>query len=530
MATLTNWEVLDRWTRDLANNNELGPPDKRSYNGATISVDREQNAVVYHRPSRPSRRRGRDRTEEVPPTVLGRWLPKHRTFLLNGNGFTDRSLNDWQGALRERANTASIPPRLARWEPQPRYPATRVMLVPFLALEGAEIVQESIRPIAIEQDRFEMVYHRVTGATPSTSMWEVTDDSGGRRRTWTAESGGRRFRVQTAATEQWTEIATGRVMAWRPWGVRIEEWRREFVFDPLISPGTTHFRARMEVWGVDPITRVGDWRRIEWNHTRDTDDTGKPVRGHGWWQRVHHLGASLFSAVGEDGKRHKFISAFDEQEPNQMYFLAQLPDRSGATTYAEALAALAPPIVHAAEAQGRRVFRQGDVFAVETNLTDEDVYGRARTRVRREVAFHRDLTVRGHQLEQGTVPITHADEIGRDEDCPCCGGTRRIGWTEEARRALMIYGTGHTASEVVVAKGGTTYIRGIMHHDPHLEDPDRRREHVDVRLGDAPTELGEEQTDRKWYLAVRNTVPRRRSRPAPDIVLVESDGTVAVAA
>lgn len=71
------------------------------------------------------------------------------------------------------------------------------------------------------------------------------------------------------------------------------------------------------------------------------------------------------------------------------------------------------------------------------------------------------------------------------------------------RRALAIYGTAHSATEVATCRDGTTYARGIARHVPEL-DPDRRggRDHRHLDLGDRET----------WYLAVRNTVPRQASR------------------
>jgi hypothetical protein len=283
-----------------------------------------------------------------------------------------------------------------------------------------------------------------------------------------------------------------------------------------IEPGSDEFLDRVQVFARGRDGSLG-WRGLERPNPgrRRVDALGNPVRGWGWFERHHHLGASVFSAVGEDGKRHKFISAFDEQEPEQMYFLAQLPDRAKVETYQQAIDALAPPLVHAARKQKRRVYRQGDIFAIETTLDDEQVYAKARTRVRREVALFELDTESVVRIVRGTLetPEPLPEEVQEQGPCPCgCGHDRTIGWGDQARRALMIYGTGHTADEVVVWRNGATYVRGIMHHDPHLEDPSRAREHIDIRLGHPPETLKVGATDRKWYLAVRNTVPRRRRR------------------
>ncbi len=79
---------------------------------------------------------------------------------------------------------------------------------------------------------------------------------------------------------------------------------------------------------------------------------------------------------------------------------------------------------------------------------------------------------------------------------------------ELARRACAIYGTAHSATELAHVRGAV-YVRGTVSHVPGLE-PDR--------FG-APDHRPLTLTAGRWYLAVRNTVPRqsrrrRRSRVA----------------
>jgi hypothetical protein len=95
----------------------------------------------------------------------------------------------------------------------------------------------------------------------------------------------------------------------------------------------------------------------------------------------------VFSAEGWDGRRHRFISAFDQLEPDPLYYLAQLPDKGEVKSYQDAIDILAPPMVHHARKNGKRVERQGDVFAIETDLHTRHIYSRAVTRVRRDVAL-----------------------------------------------------------------------------------------------------------------------------------------------
>lgn len=236
------------------------------------------------------------------------------------------------------------------------------------------------------------------------------------------------------------------------------------------------------------------WRQIHYH-----EDSGQWE----WRNRVHQLGESLFSAVSEDGRRHKWLSSFDRTEREPLYFLAQLPDGSGATTIEDATRALAPPIVHAAWEQGRIVERQGDVFFIPTDLSDDQIYKMSARRVRRECVIDPTPVRAGTRLEDWKTPIP--GEVRSRVSCPCnCGHSRWSSDTPLGRRTLSIYGTAHTATEVVVTKEGRVYVRGTAHHDPQIIGENRRPDHQNKILGD----------QRKWYLAVRNTVPRRRT-PRP---------------
>lgn len=93
-----------------------------------------------------------------------------------------------------------------------------------------------------------------------------------------------------------------------------------------------------------------------------------------WTEQRHWLGESVFRASytrylgrdqGHETRRHAyFLSAFDTNEPRPLYFLAELPRGARPQTVAAAREALKPPEVLAAEAAGRAVLRQGDVFAI----------------------------------------------------------------------------------------------------------------------------------------------------------------------
>jgi hypothetical protein len=223
-----------------------------------------------------------------------------------------------------------------------------------------------------------------------------------------------------------------------------------------------------------------------------------------WQRRAHQLGEALFSAIGEDGRRHKWLSSFDRSEREPLYFLAQVPDGSRAVTLKDATMALAPPIVHAAWEQRRKVQRQGDVFFIPTDLTDEQVYAMSARRVRRECVI--DPTPQRGQITDWPAP--QKGEVRSKIPCPCnCGHLRYSSNTERGRATLSIYGTAHTATEVCVTKEGRVYVRGTAHHDPPIIGEQRQPDHINKTLGP------------NWHLAVRNTVPRRRTpRPVEEEV------------
>src|SRR5205807_5656196 len=135
-----------------------------------------------------------------------------------------------------------------------------------------------------------------------------------------------------------------------------------------------------------------------------------------WSTSRHWLGASLLRAddtISDPGHGRTatrtgfFLSAFDVQESRPHYLLCQLPHGSEPDSVADALDALKPPEVIAAEAAGLPVTRQGDVFAIPTTLRTRHLPGK------RERGAH----------------LLHVS---------------------------------HTATEVCVADDGTTYARGTL--------------------------------------------------------------------
>jgi hypothetical protein len=385
-----------------------------------------------------------------------------------------------------------------------------------------------VRPIQIREDTWDQIWHSVPTPPPlpvfeegashdnpgDVGKWKPTDSTTG-----VAASSSRAY-------EQTVQGVRFRI------NIYYETWTKKW----KLGQGYSVFGATLDE-GVGRWRTIQQVNRVYVNHHHQINQFGRPTRraillmnhpdllmedgsrvagstldpeSWGWHEEQHHLGASIFSAVGEDGRRHKFISAFDEAEPQPLYYLAQLPDRSGVETYEEAIEALAPPIVRKAREEGKQVYRQGDVFAIEVDLTAEQLYEQARTRVRRQIAMF-DIQAMLRVGNGYNIPEAGEGEISERIDCPCgCGHRRKVGCGPKARNALSIYSTGHTADEVVVAKNGATYIRGSLYHNPEIHRDGRGPEHRTVALG---------SDFQKWFLAVRNTVPRRRRKADP----VESD-------
>lgn len=253
------------------------------------------------------------------------------------------------------------------------------IIVPFSALNAAEIAPNSIEIVEVRPDRTEEI-HRSTDVAPSDregALWACLGSS--EQRHWDAEPN---------APVRWTEDGN-----------------------------------RAVELGTD-----GRWH---------------------WVESRHWLGDSTFRAkVRGKRERRRFLSSFDYQEREPLYFLCELPRSSSADSVEQAYEDLKPPQVKAAEAQVRTVTRQGDMFAIPTTFSTREV---------KEMTPH---------------------------------GKGRI----VKRPRLGLLGTNHTASEVIFATKGRVYARGLLYHQPGaFRNPDHARR----KMGDGRT----------WHLLAKNTVP-----------------------
>lgn len=143
-------------------------------------------------------------------------------------------------------------------------------------------------------------------------------------------------------------------------------------------------------------------------------------------------------------RRGLFISGFDPNEKVSGYFLCEVPQGDNPPrTLAEAYEALKPDVVKQAEAYGRTVKRQGDLFF---------------------------------------IPLPEFSPTADDE-------------AEKVYKDQAIFGTNHFAESITwrgqYPNHATGYVRGTIKHRPARRRPD----HAPVRLGET------------WHLVVRNLVP-----------------------
>lgn len=307
-----------------------------------------------------------------------------RLFVLNGDRSSMTTMTKHQPAIRAVLQASGIP----------------CMVVPFSALEASGIRDRwgrnmNIRPIDIRPDR----------------------------------------------VERWRESVPGDYSAIQWSGVRSEDIYKTYPrYDeaPVENVGAIHENGTIP--GNPDGTASRCWRGYDYKNGGFLD-YDKPLERiyhqgssvewsdeHGWSvERYRHwLGDSVFRAKVGNGWR-TFVSSFDYQESAPLYFLAELPRGVKVSTVEDAILALSPRIVHAAIAQGREVKRQGDMFAIPTELSTIELKRRG-----------------GRNIE----------------------------------RMVGVFGTDHVVTERITGRGGATYARGVIHHRPG-GTPDHRR----VRLG-----------------------------------------------
>lgn len=291
-----------------------------------------------------------------------------RSFLLNGDGSASTRFRNQQWETRAVVQRQVFPN----------------IILPFAALEAGQIERHTIIPIEVRDDQW------ITERTWFDNF-DVNDVE------WTGGA---------AAVGGYSE--NGKIPS-----------RPELYF--------TRSTMRYTHSGYVPIPEA---QRDSWNVYSQPGWRQLIKSGKRWYSEtnIHRLGDSVFRAKAH-GAYRTYLSSFDYQERNPLYFLAELPWKIKVENVQEAITALAPPIVQQAWAQKRVVRRQGDIFCIPTDLSKEQIQERTGAKV---------------------------------------------------VRMEGVLGTDHVVTESYVGRRGVTYARGWMWHKPEGRRPD----HGKVFLGE----------------------------------------------
>lgn len=369
-------------------------------------------------------------------------------FLLNGDRYSVTTSHH-QSIVRAATERSGLP----------------TVILPHSALHAAGIDLRSIEIVEVTRDRHEEINHR-THTQPEGSVWRVDPV----------------HRYVDLTPEELQAIVDKRNDDERSYYERALKWAAEgesyFVENPPLEP-TLLTVEDLPDWDRREYRQVGTERRLyttsRGHRQIDVSIADDGTTTYSWTTYRHWLGESLIRARvdtttvvrcrackgtgrlnndprpgmsatdevwdawqagfckachrrGERYRRHRrrayFLSGFDMNEPRPLYFFCELPKGPKPTTVAEAYEVLKPDAVRLAEQMGRRVSRQGDIFAIELRDTDKRAL-------------------------------------------------RKAGATFEKRGNLL--GTNHVATEVAYLPDGTTLVRGTLHHAPRWRNPDHRR-------------------------------------------------------
>jgi len=395
------------------------------------------------------------------------------------------------------------------------------VVIPFAALDAAGIDHATLELIDDEPERHETIPHAVETGT----RWPWAMD--GVRYSWGDET---RWR---ATTEDEREAMKAAGEPYPPWQVN-EPTGTRYV--------TRETSGQFPLWGVTADVPE-DVAVVALMAMAGCDVSGLETAPivYRWNTYRHWLGESLIrgrvkmpdrackcqtdpkltelerSNVGADGCGRRgcswgmvhprprvalFLSGFDENERRPLYFLCELPRIPvPPTTVREAYRDLMPETVKLAVAMGKDVKRQGDIYAIPTDLTTRQLrrmgatFGRKNHRIR--FTDGEPVDVYGPRLaryptdqERETHPMDYIAGIGHvihgHQYVPKVATDLDDG-TETAR----LLGTNHVGTYVARLPNGTTLARGTMTHDPGFRGPDHSR----VTLGNT------------WHVILKNTVP-----------------------
>ena len=185
---------------------------------------------------------------------------------------------------------------------------------------------------------------------------------------------------------------------------QVEHSGREFGVVPFNSITAAWTGAKVRSWDEAPFSIRDIQKQVslavpsqgeKWRTVKELNDEGKIET-----RDVHTLGESVVRI-----KDRWYLSTVDETASRwqSVYFLIELLTNRAPASYAEAVDLLKPEIVKEAERKGRDVFRQGEWFAIRSQIPTSVLMGA----VGRGMAVLTDNHVLGrdghHQLGQAVV-------------------------------------------------------------------------------------------------------------------------------
>lgn len=333
------------------------------------------------------------------------WVVNGDTWRGGGWSLTSRHQSETRAAIAQAIEEAA---KLGK--------RMQSVIVPFSALNGAQIDLDSIRPVHIRDDRTETFTNTATMARDyaerianypprdyAERLARDVDPRGGAILHDVTIAGALKLKVTRVSDSSGeTETISRTAKLTRALTFRGMDYSVPVLGNCGACEGSgmvgNHACTNPRCESGKTITGHGVWCDYDppkckvWLDGSDsptiTDDGTGELVTLTWSSDRHWLGDSLFFATIRGGKRYRFLSSFDYNERAPLYFLAALPRTSRAKTVDMAVQDLAPPAVHAAYARGLAVKRQGDIFLIPTPLTNADIAERAIDRARLSMHTH----------------------------------------------------------------------------------------------------------------------------------------------
>jgi len=224
----------------------------------------------------------------------------------------------------------------------------------------------------------------------------------------------------------------------------LERSQRRFSVVPFHSITAAWTDGKVDDWSRAPFDISDIQREVsvvvpsggeEWKQVEVKDKNGLRTK-----RTIHTLGDSVLRV-----KDHFYLSGVDETGVGSgMYFFAELATKQAPSTLGEAYNALKPRVVREAEGRELNVMRQGEWFAIPTQVLTSELM---------------------RDVERGIAAYRLNHVLGKD-------GHHEL---EEA----VLYKAGE--------RKGQVYARGVLRHT--------KDEHEDLDLGTV-----------RWYLVVHNVV------------------------